>query len=119
MSEGEQQKSLMNQKSAESGVTQDTKKKGVNFQSSARGNDTTNRAMGSDASQTSLQRPKKEKKPKAKKLYLPITEGKFIKTKDTIRMSPRDFLRIGKVQKEHEEPLTEAQVKHRDRSYII
>lgn len=34
-------------------------------------------------------------------------------------MSPRDFLRIGKVQKEQEEPLTEAQVKHRDRSYII
>jgi len=34
-------------------------------------------------------------------------------------MSPRDFLRIGKVQKEHEEPLTYAQVKHRDRSYII
>ena len=34
-------------------------------------------------------------------------------------MSPRDFLRIGKVLKNHEEPLTEAQVKHRDRSYII
>lgn len=34
-------------------------------------------------------------------------------------MSPRDFLRIGKVRKELEEPLTEAQVKHRDRSYII
>ena len=46
-------------------------------------------------------------------------KGKFIKTMDTIKMSPRDFLRIGKVQKEVEEPLTEAQVKHRDRSYII
>ena len=34
-------------------------------------------------------------------------------------MSPRDFLRIGKVLKSNEEPLTEAQVKHRDRSYII
>ncbi len=45
--------------------------------------------------------------------------GLQIKTPDTIRMSPRQFLRIGKVQKEHEEPLTEAQVKHRDRSYII
>ena len=42
-----------------------------------------------------------------------------IKTPDLIRMSPRQFLRIGKVQKEQEEPLTEAQVKHRDRSYII
>ena len=51
---------------------------------------------------------KKSKKEKPKKIYLPVTEGKFVKTVDTIRMSPRDFLRIGKVQKEQEEALTEA-----------
>lgn len=45
--------------------------------------------------------------------------GEFIKTKDTLRMSPRNFVRIGKVKKDHEEPLTEAQVKHRDRSHVI
>jgi hypothetical protein len=54
-----------------------------------------------------------------KVLVIPPSVGKFIKTSDTIRMSPRDFLRIGKVQKEQEEPMTEAQIKHRDRSYII
>lgn len=51
--------------------------------------------------------------------FLPKSEGKFVKTGDVLRLSPRGFLRIGKVQKEHDEPLTEAQVKHRDRSYII
>jgi hypothetical protein len=52
-------------------------------------------------------------------LFLPKSEGKLVKTVDSLRLSPRGFLRIGKVQKEHDEPLTEAQVKHRDRSYII
>ena len=50
---------------------------------------------------------------------LPKEEGIYVKTKDTVRMSPRNFLRIGKVQKHHEEPLTEAQVMHRDRSHVI
>lgn len=50
---------------------------------------------------------------------IPKEEGIFVKTKDTLRLSPRNFLRIGKVQKHHEEPLTEAQVKHRDRSHVI
>jgi len=49
----------------------------------------------------------------------PQKVGSFVKTSDTIRMSPRNFLRIGKVQKHQEEPLTEAQVKHRDRSHVI
>ena len=38
----------------------------------------------------------------------PKEEGYYIKTKDTVRLSPRNFLRIGKVKKDHEEPLTEA-----------
>lgn len=52
-------------------------------------------------------------------LHIPLAEGQWIDTADRLRMSPRDFLRIGKVQKELEEPLTDAQVQHRDRSYII
>lgn len=47
------------------------------------------------------------------------SKGIYTKTPDKIRLSPRQFLRIGKVQKEKEEPLTDAQIKHRDRSYII
>lgn len=58
-------------------------------------------------------------KPPKKKYVPPPSFGKRIKTADTIRRSPRDFLRIGKVQKETEEPMTEAQHNHRDRSYII
>ena len=42
-----------------------------------------------------------------------------ITSADNLKYSPRQFLRIGKVKKDLEEPLTEAQVKHRDRSYII
>ena len=61
----------------------------------------------------------KKNKSKAHRVIIPPSEGKLIKTPDQIRRSPRDFLRIGKVQKEQDEPLTEAQVKHRDRSYII
>lgn len=54
-----------------------------------------------------------------KKFEVPKSKGKKIKTHDIMLRSPRDFLKIGKVQKMEEEPLTEAQVKHRDRSYII
>ena len=50
---------------------------------------------------------------------IPGTIGTYIKAVDTLRMSPRDFLRIGKVQKEIEEPLTEAQQKHRDRAHVM
>lgn len=53
------------------------------------------------------------------KIIIPKSKGEFVKTPDTLLMSPRSFLRIGKVIKENEEPLTVAQVKHRDRSYII
>lgn len=34
-------------------------------------------------------------------------------------LSPRNYLKIGKVQKNLEVPLTDDEVKHRDRSYII
>ena len=43
-----------------------------------------------------------------KNIIFPQSDGKFIKTPDTLRMSPRKFLRIGKVQKGKEEPLTVA-----------
>lgn len=52
-------------------------------------------------------------------VHIPKSKGEFVKTPDTLLMSPRAFLRIGKVIKENEEPLTVAQIKHRDRSYII
>ena len=70
-------------------------------------------------SKSSLGQMSKKNKSKAHKVIIPPSEGKFIKTADTLRKKPCDFLRIGKVQKEQDEPLTEAQVKHRDRSYII
>ena len=49
----------------------------------------------------------------------PATEGLYIKNPDAPKLSPRDFLRIGKVQKQHEKPMTDENVKHRDRAYII
>ena len=72
------------------------------------------------ASRLSKSPARKGAQSSSKQRFVPTPSiGLQIKTPDTIRMSPRQFLRIGKVQKEHEEPLTEAQVKHRDRSYII
>lgn len=41
------------------------------------------------------------------KLVRPRKDGAFIKTDDTLKISPRNFLRIGKVQKMDEEPMTE------------
>lgn len=41
-------------------------------------------------------------------VFIPKSKGEFVKTPDTLLMSPRAFLRIGKVVKENEEPLTVA-----------
>jgi len=40
---------------------------------------------------------KKLKSKEIKGIVFPHTDGKFIKTPDTLRLSPRKFLRIGKV----------------------